>query len=320
MTSKGSLLIILFVCVIFFNAFAYFGIDPIKKSYHQYTSISLRWRALFLFAVGILAAVLTLENIESIDVYSNTKDNSTQWKITERVYEEDEERFAEKSVFEEGEICSYFSSGSSSYTSSKLWQTHLPQIFQASHHPSMPQKSKLSTDELGDPDSYNPSEAKVMHDLLEDILTTTRLRKGLMHIPPTTKSSHEIIDNVIRIVQNRIRAPEDYPPLNIVVLGGSVTLGRGCDKARVQNKNCAWPKRLELLCNQFFSTVLNSKQNRKESYSIVKVYNMAIGGTSTESTATKLIEYWMYPKELKESGPDVIINSYSTNGKLYSRP
>jgi len=113
-----------------------------------------------------------------------------------------------------------------------------------------------------------------------------------------------------------MRAPEDYPPLNIVVLGGSVTLGRGCDKARVQNKNCAWPKRLELLCNQFFSTVLNSKQNRKESYSIVKVYNMAIGGTSTESTATKLIEYWMYPKELKESGPDVIINSYSTNDSL----
>lgn len=302
--------------VILINAFAHFRNDPIKKSYNQCTSISPCWRTLFLFAVVFLAAVLTLENIESIDGYSNTKDNSTQLKITKRVYEEDEERIAEMSVFEEGEICSYFSMGSSSYTSSKLWQTHLPQIFQASHHPSMPQKSKLSTDEFGDPDSYNPSEAKIMHDLLEDILTPTRLRKGLMHIPPSTKSSHEIIYNVIRIVQNRIRSPEVYPPLNIVVLGGSVTLGRGCDKARIQNKNCAWPKRLELLCNQFFSTVLNSKQSRKEGYSIVKVYNMAIGGTSTGSTATVLIDYWMYPKELKENGPDVIINSYSTNDSL----
>ena len=70
----------------------------------------------------------------------------------------------------------------------------------------------------------------------------------------------------------------------------------------IQNKQCAWPTRFKLLINQFLGM------------DVVEVYNLGIGGTNSD-TATRMVDYWMYPDELKQEGPDVIINSYSTNGK-----
>jgi len=72
----------------------------------------------------------------------------------------------------------------------------------------------------------------------------------------------------------------------------------------MQNKECAWPKRFERLINQFFGR------------EIIQVFNLAIGGTSTTS-ATSRVKYWMYgDPELDKLGPDVIINSYSTNDSI----
>lgn len=109
------------------------------------------------------------------------------------------------------------------------------------------------------------------------------------------------------IIEKRLQDPESNPPLRIAVFGGSVTLGRGCDKTnlrKMQNKECAWPKRFERLINQFFGR------------EIIQVFNLAIGGTSTIS-ATSRVKYWMYgDPELDKLGPDVIINSYSTNDSI----
>ena len=69
------------------------------------------------------------------------------------------------------------------------------------------------------------------------------------------------------------------------------------------NKECAWPRRFEYLVNQVVG---------KE---IIKVHNMAVGGTST-GQGNVFVKYWMYPEEIRETGPDVIINSYSTNDSL----
>ena len=147
----------------------------------------------------------------------------------------------------------------------------------------------------------NTREADKMHELLNHTLAPSRLRKGLLHMP-TADSTHEIVKNVVRILQNRIRDPIHHPPLKVAVFGGSITIGRNCYKNRMQYKECAWPRRFELLINQFVGS------------EVIKVYNLAIAGTNT-GTASSRVEYWMYPDELKEEGPDVIINSYSTNGK-----
>mmetsp|Transcript_6907 Transcript_6907/g.15171 ORF Transcript_6907/g.15171 Transcript_6907/m.15171 type:complete len:441 (-) Transcript_6907:184-1506(-) len=71
----------------------------------------------------------------------------------------------------------------------------------------------------------------------------------------------------------------------------------------MQNFNCAWPMRLQLLINQFFDMDL------------VKVYNLGVGGTNS-GVATNMVKYWMYPTELAKVGPDVVVNSYSTNDSL----
>jgi hypothetical protein len=138
--------------------------------------------------------------------------------------------------------------------------------------------------------------------ILTEILTTSRLRRASIHMP-SYDHQRGSINKVVTILQKRILDPQKNPPLRIAVFGGSVTIGRNCFGNF--GTMCAWPKRLELLINQFFNKEL------------VKVYNLGIGGTNT-AVATNMIKYWIYPKELKTDGPDVIINSYSTNDSLPS--
>ena len=66
------------------------------------------------------------------------------------------------------------------------------------------------------------------------------------------------------------------------------------------DKTCAWPYRFQELINSLIGTDL------------VEVVNMGSGGTST-GQGTSLVKYWMYPNQLKQFGPDIIINSYSAN-------
>ncbi len=194
------------------------------------------------------------------------------------------------SLFAEGEICSYFPS--SPFTASSIWPQYLDRIFHASHNPDMPPEMSIYN---------NTQEATKMHELLHNILTPSRMRKGLLHMP-TLSASHEIVKKVVRIIENRIRDPINHPPLRVAVLGGSVTTGRLCRKKGLEDRPCAWPRRFELLINQFIGT------------EVIEVYNLAIGGTNS-AVGAQIVEYWMYPKILKQEGPDVIINSYSTNGK-----
>ena len=182
-------------------------------------------------------------------------------------------------------FCSFIST-TSPFTGTRLWQEHLPRIIKASRNPLIPD---LFTDKEED--------AK-LHKLLEEILSASRFRRGVRHIPTF---SHEILQNIFHIVQMRVQDPDKYPPLHIAVFGGSVTGGRGCYPRL--GRQCAWPQRLELLINQF------AKKD------IVKVHNLAIGGTNTGS-AIKSVKYWFYPEEIAKVGPDVIINSYSTNDSL----
>jgi hypothetical protein len=183
-------------------------------------------------------------------------------------------------VFDPSNVCSVFPSpGAASAT--RLWKEYLPAIFEASKNPAMKEE-----------------EVAKLREIIEETLSPARMRRAIQHLP--TFSQH-ILKHVMGIVQKRLADPDNNPPLRIAVFGGSVTSGRGCPQPY-----CDWPKRFELLVNQFFG-----------GREIIKIVNLAVGGTNS-GTGTKRIKYWMYGSdaEMKRIGPDVIINSYSTNESL----
>jgi uncharacterized protein YoxC len=142
----------------------------------------------------------------------------------------------EESLYEDHGVCSYLPSPS--FSASQIWSQYLPLIFSASINPLKP---ALETDE----------NKKITENLLMNELTPARLRRAIRHLP-TLK--HGSVQNIFKIVERRFQDPQNNPPLRIAVFGGSVTIGRGCGEVTkaMQDLKCAWPKRFELLVNQFF--------------------------------------------------------------------
>jgi hypothetical protein len=70
----------------------------------------------------------------------------------------------------------------------------------------------------------------------------------------------------------------------------------------VKGRNCAWPHRLQQLADAFLGK------------GVVMIHNLAAGGTGSEQ-ALPVLNYWLYPRNspLRDRGPDVVVNSYSTN-------
>ena len=183
-------------------------------------------------------------------------------------------------VFDPTNVCSVFPSpGAASAT--RLWKEYLPAIFEASKNPAM------TNEEVGK-----------LREILEETLSPARMRRAVQHLPTF---GQPVLKHVMGIIQKRLVDPDNNPPLRIAVFGGSVTGGRGCP-----GRQCRWTDRFEILFNEFFG----GRQ-------IIQVINLAVGGTNAQ-TGTNRIKYWMYgtDKELLRIGPDVIINSYSTNESL----
>ena len=178
------------------------------------------------------------------------------------------------------------------FSAPQLWQRYLPKIIAASFNTDVPEHpSEISS---------QATQLVKLHSLLHDILPPSQLRKAARNLP---SFQHETIEYIIEKVHKRMLDPDNNAPVQIVVFGGSVTLGRECyrSRKRLEEQTCNWPHRFELLINTLFEN------------EVVKVTNLATGGTGTE-TGTRMVKYWMYPKDLKESGgPDIIINAYSTN-------
>eukprot|EP00554_Chaetoceros_debilis_P014818 CAMPEP_0194118656 /NCGR_PEP_ID=MMETSP0150-20130528/36484_1 /TAXON_ID=122233 /ORGANISM="Chaetoceros debilis, Strain MM31A-1" /LENGTH=776 /DNA_ID=CAMNT_0038810117 /DNA_START=45 /DNA_END=2372 /DNA_ORIENTATION=- len=219
-----------------------------------------------------------------------------------------------ESLFKTGEICSLFPSPS--FTASSMWLEHLPTIITSSWNPDMPKKLMgLESDD------------KIRH-LLTNVLTPARLRRGISHLPTGAYShSHDSVQNVMHIIEERIKDPQHNPPLRVAVFGGSLTLGRNCipNSRKGADRECSWVHRFELLMNQFANKMMKndgdcngdagSENGDFNTTCIVKVYNVGIGGTDSV-VGSSMVKYWMYPDGLKEIGPDVIIHNYSTNDSL----
>ena len=180
-------------------------------------------------------------------------------------------------------VCSLVQDALASMTPSQWWTTHFPDILAASQH----QQDRNFV--------YKNWTLALLASLSPEML-----QQGVRARP-----SGNALDRVATILHKRITDPDNGPPLNIAVVGGSVTRGQGCHipvlgAHRFHPTVCAWPSRLERLIN----TLAGMK--------VVQVYNLAVSATNLQF-GTPLVKYWLYPKELLLNGPDVIVSSYSTN-------
>jgi hypothetical protein len=139
-------------------------------------------------------------------------------------------------------------------------------------------------------------------DTLFHFYSAERLRRSISNPASTNAGRH-----ILKILS-------DYPatkePLRVLVMGGSVTAGHGCDvnplglsggpKKNVAFKDCAWAARLEYLMNHVFFGGERA----------VQVSNVAVGGSSSEIGAM-VLKYQLLPKGMER--PHIVLLAYSAN-------
>lgn len=193
-------------------------------------------------------------------------------------------------------ICRWLPQGA---TPTMLWRDHRVRIINA-----------IRTDIAGsDVDTKDEAYPPWLEGLFS-LLHTRFLRLGYKH-PPNPAA----VEQVFEIINAALLKKPGSRPLSVVVLGGSVTQGRGsctdfiADSAINKNSySCNWPFQLQKLCDEFFGR------------RVIVVTNLSVGGTSTGLSST-ILKYKLYPPShefLKDQGPDVVINAYSTNDSLHS--
>ena len=138
----------------------------------------------------------------------------------------------------------------------------------------------------------------------------TSLSPEMLQQSIRSRPSSASIDPLIAKMQERIRDPDTNRPIQIVVVGGSVTRGHGAclniptELETLQDEmnvtTCAWPSQLEWLIN----TMVGMR--------LVNVHNLAVGATNLEF-GTALLKYHLYPETIQPDGPDIIISAYATN-------
>lgn len=248
-------------------------------------------RNVMFIVVAFVTLVLSL-HVASTQQRNHTSDNSNQ------------------------NVCDCFFGGNYKYShqqdyaydpsGSSVWKSLRGRILKAS-------RSYFTELEKVDGESKRTTDAKnaAFHKWIGDVFefhTENRLRKTRVHPP----NSHAI-RKLMQVIENRIAyldnidiatkatsTEEQPPPLQIAVLGGSVTKGFHCEYTPMGLvKFCDWTSMLEKMFNEVF---FGGKM-------VVKVSNAAIGG-SISSTGVLIMEYGL----LKiESTPHIVIDSYAPN-------
>jgi hypothetical protein len=210
-------------------------------------------------------------------------------------------------------------------TTLSLWSSHLPQILNATQHAA--------------------DQTFQFHDFtaqLLNILSPDRLQRSVKTLPLDWTSVERCLDIIyarLLAVQADVdtyiqsnknkddKLPLPLPPLevmktinndnkhprklNVLVMGGSVTMGVVChinpvttQTGKYSRRDCAWPGRL----STFFTNLFGG-------YELISFHTVALGGTNTESGSI-IWDYTLLPDNVPY--PDVIINAYATNDMHYN--
>jgi len=210
-----------------------------------------------------------------------------------------------QNLFPQGHPCSHF--GAYIPSAATFWNRHLASIFEGVHR-FFPEKEGENV--------YHDFTALLLH-----LMSTERLESSIKTVP---LRSWDRIGELIDIANKRMAwVNEGMPKLGrdekeprrvyILVLGGSVTMGMGCDANPVRDntkigpRTCAWPTRVKEFLKSF---IPKSKVKKHSSAVVLDIRSMSIGGTNTDS-ATTMWDYAVFPNDV--FWPDIIIHSYSTN-------
>ena len=207
-------------------------------------------------------------------------------------------------------------------TTLSLWSHHIPHIFNATKH-SADEKEYI----------FHDFTALLLHFMTPDRLQRsvktlpldwTPVERGLDVLYRRLKSIQNEVDNYKRA--NNLKEEDAMPPdamkninknsklprkLNILVMGGSVTMGVVChinpvttQTGKYSRRNCAWPGRVATFFSQLFM-----------GYELIEFHTLALGGTNTESGVT-MWDYSLLPGDVPY--PDIVINAYATNDMHYN--
>ena len=205
-------------------------------------------------------------------------------------------------------------------TTLSLWSSHLPQILNATKH---------SADKTFE---FHDFTAQLLN-----IVSPDRLQRSVKTLPLDWTSVERCLDiiharllsvqaDVDTYIQNNMNADKLPPPLmpplevmkrinnnnnkhprklNVLVMGGSVTMGVVChinpvttQTGKYSRRDCAWPGRL----SSFFTNLFGG-------YELITFHTVALGGTNTESGSV-MWDYSLLPDDVPY--PDVVINAYAT--------
>ena len=168
------------------------------------------------------------------------------------------------------------------------------------------------------------------------------------HHYPSLERVYSILEARLNyIIQQQYQKPQlstpHPPPLKILVFGGSIVEGVGCDEwSRVDLKvtknstsraaagaseqtktlrTCSWPYRLESFLNKIVHQLIGAAPGGGSPTvrlpPLVQVHNLAVGGTNSDA-ALPVLRYWLTGDSsvFEPYGADIVINSYSANDNL----
>lgn len=165
-------------------------------------------------------------------------------------------------------------------------------------------------------------------------LITPRLPQSTMSLP----RQWSIVRRILNTAEKRLdylQHPRKYPknnippPVKIVLLGGSVLVGRNCRKIvrdygltqdlgmQMPNRECTYSFRLQLFLDQLTHLLLFPDKDLptgKASYNhlpqLFSVSKIAMGGTNT-NVGSEIFKYDLVPDEAHQA--DIVLNAYATN-------
>jgi hypothetical protein len=226
--------------------------------------------------------------------HANDDDHSIPGSTTDGPKENEEDE--EGSTGANDGMCSLLKLNSSS--PSYIWKQHLQQIFLASRH----------LQDAPDEFIWHDFTAKLLNYMTPQLLQTSiktlpsRYWKQVGQVMNIAYERYQYINSI----QNNPKQKEvkvEPRKLNILVMGGSVTMGVFCNNNPVQQtsrfsrRNCAWPTRL----GQFLNSLVGD---------MVDLRMITLGGTNTES-AIRIWDYALFPSDMPY--PDIVFHAYATN-------
>lgn len=148
-------------------------------------------------------------------------------------------------------------------------------------------------------------------------VVTPRLPRTILNLP----LDWTVVDRILKKIDARYRYLKEggpaAPPVKIVVMGGSILIGRNCRKLNkdlniqfpLPNRECTYAHRLQKFLDLIVGSG-NEDGGGNGTPDLFQVTKIAMGGTNT-AVGSQVFLYDLLPEEAQN--PDIVMNAYATN-------